>query len=276
MKFPIALQLYTVRDDLKEDFEGTLKKVKEMGYDGVEFAGLYDHTPEEIRDLCEKYGLTPISAHVNMAQTLEMGPEEMYGMYKTIGCKFVVIPHVSANYCKGDEDFSALVEICNRLGKVAKDYGMQLCYHNHDFEFTNMIDGKHMLDVLYESVSPDFLETELDTCWVNVGGENPSEYVRKYSGRCRIVHLKDFVGQKSENMYALIGVNDGAEEKAAEVQAFEFRPVGSGVQDFPSILKAAEEAGAEWVVVEQDRPALDKTPLECAQMSIEYLKTINK
>lgn len=276
MKFPVALQLYSVRDAANADLDGTLKQVKEMGFDGVELAGLYDYSAEEVRELCKKHGLTPISAHVNMAQTLQDGPEATYDLYQTIGCKFVVIPHVSSNYCKADEDFSELVKICKNLGNVAKDRGMQLCYHNHDFEFTNMIDGKHMLDALYESVEPDLLQTQLDTCWVNVGGETPAEYVRKYAGRCRIVHLKDFFGQKSDNMYALIGVDDGAAKESQENQTFEFRPVGYGVQDFPAILKAAEESGTEWIVVEQDEPSMGKTPLECAKMSIEYLKTINQ
>lgn len=276
MKFPVALQLYSVRNEAQADLDGTLKQVKEMGYDGVEFAGLYGHSAEEVRDLCKKHDLVPISAHVNMKETLEVGAEEMYDRYKTIGCQFVVIPHVSSNYCKADEDFPELVNICKKLGAVAKDRGMQLCYHNHDFEFTNMIDGKHMLDVLYESVDADLLQTQFDTCWVNVGGENPAQYVRKYAGRCRIVHLKDFVGQKSDNMYALIGVDDDAEKKAQENQKFEFRPVGYGLQDFSAILNAAAESGTEWVVVEQDQPSMDKTPLECAKMSMEYLKTINR
>ena len=274
MKFPVGLQLYSVRDEAKENLDDTLRQVKEMGYDGVEFAGLHGYSPEEIRDLCAKYGLTPISAHVPIAEMIA-DAKGTFEKYKTIGCEYVVIPHVSQDFCKKDEKFPALVDYATEFGKIAKDMGLQLGYHNHDFEFTNMIDGKHMLDVLYESVDADILKTQLDTCWVNVGGEVPADYIRKYSGRCPVVHLKDFVGQKSENMYALIGVKNDADKKAAENQAFELRPVGSGVQDFPAILKAAEEAGTKWVIVEQDRPALDKTPLECAKMSIDYLKTIN-
>ena len=99
----------------------------------------------------------------------------------------------------------------------------------------------------------------------------PADYIRKYSGRSPVVHLKDFAGSKSENMYELIGIEKKAE---AAPQKFEFRPVGFGKQDFPAILKAAEDAGAEWVVVEQDNPSMDLTPLECAAKSRAYLKTI--
>ena len=105
-----------------------------------------------------------------------------------------------------------------------------------------------------------------------MGGENPADYIRKYNGRIEIIHLKDFVGGKSENMYGLIGT-DG-KEAPKENSKFELRPVGSGVQDFPAILKATEEVNAKWVIVEQDNPSMGKTPIECAQVSINYLKTL--
>ena len=105
-----------------------------------------------------------------------------------------------------------------------------------------------------------------------MAGEDPAAYVRKYSGRAPLVHLKDFVGSKTANMYQLIGVDDDQKQEA--VEAFAFRPVGYGVQDFPAILSAAEDAGAEWVIVEQDMPSMGKTPLQCAEMSIQYLKTL--
>ena len=143
-------------------------------------------------------------------------------------------------------------------------------YHNHDFEFTK-INGQYILDTYYQEIPADLLQTELDTCWVNVGGENPAQYVRKYTGRAPIVHLKDFSGSKTENMYSLIGT-DAAKEEASE--KFEFRPIGYGRQDIPSILAASEDAGAGWVIVEQDSPSMGKTPMECAKMSIDYLKSI--
>ena len=157
------------------------------------------------------------------------------------------------------------------LGKKANELGMKLCYHNHDFEFVK-INGEYALDILYKEVPADLLSPQLDTCWVNVGGENPSDYIRKYADRIEIVHLKDFTGSKSENMYALIGIDDDKKKEASG--GFEFRPVGYGLQDFPAILDASKEVGAKWVVVEQDSPSMGKTPLECAEMSINYLKKI--
>lgn len=270
MKFPIAIQLYSVRDDMAADFEGTLKKVKALGYDAVEFAGLYGKSAAEVKKLCEEIGLVPLSAHVPFIDM--MNDLSLLDVYAEIGCKFVVIPYLTEEYRPGNEKFADVIEGAKVLGKKSNELGMKLCYHNHDFEFVK-VDGEYALDILYKEVSADLLQTELDTCWVNVGGENPAEYLRKYAGRAEILHLKDFVGAKSENMYALIGIDE--DEKKETGGKFEFRPVGSGVQNFPAILAAAEESGVEWVVVEQDMPSMDKTPMECAEMSINYLKSLS-
>lgn len=268
-KFKVALQLYSVRDEMAKDFKETIEKVKEMGYNGVEFAGLFGKSAKEVREICAELDIIPISAHVPLAE-MTNNPDVLKD-YQEIGCKFVAIPYVSSEYYAGGEKFDEFLEITKMLGAKAKELGMTLCYHNHDFEF-NKVDGKYGLDIIYSEISKELLETELDTCWINVGGENPSEYIRKYKGRARIIHLKDFSGSKTENMYALIGIDEN--EKKNTDGKFEFRPVGYGKQNFEEILKAAEDVEAEWVVVEQDNPSLDKMPLECAKMSIDYLKNI--
>ena len=267
--FPIALQLYSVRTDMEVDFEGTLKKVKELGYDGVEFAGIFGKSAAEIKKICAEIGLVPISAHVPYDELLK--GEETFKAYAEIGCKYIVIPWIGGEYLAGGEKNAEFIENVKKFGELANANGMKLCYHNHDFEFEK-VDGEYKLDRLYNDVPAELLSTQLDTCWVNVGGENPSDYIRKYNGRIEIIHLKDFVGSKSENMYGLIGAE--GKEKTEESTQFELRPVGSGVQDFPAILEASKEVGAKWVVVEQDSPSMGKTPLECAEMSINYLKKI--
>lgn len=270
-KLPVALQLYSVRDSLQADFEGTLKKVKEMGYDGVEFAGLFDKSFSEVKALCDKYDLPCVSAHISF-DLLKNDLDNIIEGYKSLGCKQVVIPGLPGEARPGERDFANTLADIKKIGEKCKENGMLLAYHNHDFEFVK-VGNDYGLDVIYSIIPEDLLLCQLDTCWVNIGGENPAEYVKKYSGRMYTVHLKDFVGQKSENMYKLIGIDEN-EEKESNVEKFAFRPCGYGVQNFADILKASEEAGAEWVIVEQDEPALDKTPLECAEMSVKYLKSL--
>ena len=269
MSFPVAIQLYSVRQDAAANLYTTLKRVKALGYDGVEFAGLHNHTPEEIRDMCADIGLVPISAHVPY-QDMVADPEAVLSQYAVIGCKYVVVPYLTEEYRPGTDKFPEVVKNVAMLGAVAKKLGLQLLYHNHDFEFLKL-DGKYALEVLYDTVSADLLQTELDTCWVNVGGENPAEYLLKYQDRAPIVHLKDFVGEKSEDMYELIGIDKKAPARPSN---FEFRPVGSGVQDMPAIIEAAKDAGAGWVVVEQDMPSMGLAPLQCIEKSRQYLKSI--
>jgi len=273
MSFPIALQLYSVREDLEKDFEGTLRKVKALGYEGVEFAGLYGYKPEATRKLMKEIGLTPVSAHVPFVD-LMADPQAMVNDYAEIGCKYIVIPYLTPEYRPNAEKFAEVIEGAKVLGKAARDRGLTLLYHNHDFEFEK-INGEYALDILYRSVPADLLQTEIDTCWVNVAGEDPAAYLQKYAGRSPVVHLKDFVmpGKRPGKLYELIGIQD--DQKAAEDEAFDFRPLGLGAQDFPKILQACKAVQAQWVVVEQDRPSMGKTALECAQISIQYLASIN-
>lgn len=269
MSLPVAVQVYSVRDEAAKDLKKTLERIKAMGYDGVEFAGLYDHTGAEVRAMCEEIGLVPVSAHVPLVDMLK-DPHGVLSTYAEIGCKYVAVPYLKPEHRPGHPNFPFIVGFISIIGKAAKELGIQLLYHNHDFEFIKL-DGKYALDLLYETVSEELLKTELDVCWVNVGGEDPSDYIRKYSGRAPVVHLKDFYGEKSEDMYELIGIESQAPKRPGN---FEFRPVGYGLQNFPEILKASEEAGAEWVVVEQDKESMGLTPMECIEKSREYLKTL--
>ncbi len=270
MKLPIAIQLYSVRDNMEKDFEGTVKKIKELGYEGVEFAGLFGKSGLEVKKLCDELDLVPVSAHVPYYDMLE-NPREVLKDYKDLGCKYVVVPYLTEECRPGTDGWDDTVKGIRKIGEAAKEMGIQLLYHNHDFEFLK-IDGKYALDILYDTVPADLLQTEIDTCWVNVGGEEPAAYVEKYTGRAPIVHLKDFHGSKGNGpLYKLIGIEEEAEETTS---TFEFRPVGSGVQDWKKIIASAEKAGAQWVIVEQDDPSMGKTPMECAEMSISYLKTL--
>ena len=268
-----GVQLYSVRTDLAEDFEGTLKAVSEMGYEGVEFASLCGKKPEEVAELCKKYNLNPISAHVPFDSLNNLTEKTMLD-FAAVGCKYIVIPYLPPELRPGTDGFNEVVQYAERIGKAAKENGMTLLYHNHDFEFKKIGD-EYALDYLYRTVSKEYLETEVDTCWVNVAGVEPAEYVRKYSGRAPIVHLKDFYkkeGAASGKMYKLIGLDDN--EAADENEAFSFRPLGMGMQNVQSLLDAATDAGAEWVIVEQDEPWNGMTRMESIKASIEYLKTL--
>ena len=269
---PVALQLYSVRGDLEADFLGTLCKVSEMGYEGVEYAGLYGYEPAQIKHWCDSLGLVSLSAHVPLADMLA-DIDKVIADYKALGCEYIVVPYVTEERRPGGELFMQMVEEIRAIGQKAKDAGLVLLYHNHDFEFAKLENGQCGLDYLYENVPADLLQTELDQCWVKYAGYDPVEYLQKYSGRSPVVHLKDFFvqGEQEGDPYALIGLDEG--EKKANT-AFEFRPLGHGLQDVPSIIAASKAAGSKWLVVEQDNPSMGKTPLESVKMSMDYLKSL--
>ncbi|HPJ75557.1 MAG TPA: sugar phosphate isomerase/epimerase [Clostridia bacterium] len=276
MSLPVAIQLYSVRNDLDSDFQNVIKKIKEYGYDGVEFASLHNQEPEYVKSLLDETGLIPVSAHVALDEMLE-STDEVFKTYSFIGCKYIAVPYLPEERRPGKPLFDKALKQIEELGLKAKDYGLQLLYHNHDFEFVK-VNGKFGLDVIYDTISKDLLKTEIDTCWVKVAGVDPSEYIEKYTNRSPVVHLKDFYKQdmaKDVKMYGLIGVNsDDKESKKDNQEAFSFRPLGMGMQDIPAILEASVKAGAQWMVVEQDKPQKGRTALECAKLSIKYLNNL--
>mgnify|MGYP003295104078 CR=1 FL=1 len=207
MKLPVAIQVYSVRDDAAADLRGTLEKIKEMGYDGVELAGLFGHCPKKVKHWCDSLGLNPISAHVPLADMLA-DVDKVIADYKAVGCEYIVVPYVTAERRPGGELFMQMIEEIRTIGTKAKEAGLVLLYHNHDFEFIKMPNGQYGLDYIYSTIGPELLETELDTCWVKVAGECPVAYIKKYANRCPVVHLKDFKksGDNLDKLYDLIGI----------------------------------------------------------------------
>ena len=131
---PVGLQLYTVRGDMEKDFKGTLQKVKELGYDGVEFAGLFGNAPADVKAMCAEIGLNPISAHVPLADMLA-DVDKVIADYKAIGCEYIVVPYVTEERRPGGDKFMQMVEEIRTIGQKCKEAGLVLLYHNHDFEF---------------------------------------------------------------------------------------------------------------------------------------------
>ncbi len=270
MKLPIAYQVYSARDEAQADLNGVLAQISALGYDGVEFAGFYGHTAEEVKALLAKHGLTAISSHVPIAQIIG----DMFGVisyHKAIGCSYIAIPFLDESSRPGALGFAEMLKVIYQFGRLCREAGIQLLYHNHDFEFVTL-SGQYGLDFLYGAVPADILQTEIDTCWVKYAGLDPAQYVRKYAGRCPVVHLKDYVGRRDgKTPYGLIGTDKAADTGVA----FSFKPVGHGCQDIPSIVDAALGSGAKWLVVEQDL-STERPPLEAAKLSREYLKTIGQ
>ena len=265
----VSLQLFSVRDEIEADLYGTLKAVKEMGYDYVQFSDFCNRIPEEIKAMLDELNLTCFSTHVSYAELLSADQKFIDGL-NLIGVKYVALPWLGLEEHIGGEKWEQTVRQVNDIASLFKKGGITLLYHNHEHEF-RLYEGKPLLDWLYKTVPSDLLQTEFDTCWVKYAGFDPCEYLKKYSGRSPVVHLKDFICEKYAN--APDASKKEARAESRSENGFMLKPVGYGQQDFPAIIKASIEAGAEEIVVEQDFWP-EHTAMEAARLSREYLKSI--
>ncbi|WP_028235640.1 sugar phosphate isomerase/epimerase family protein [Pseudobutyrivibrio sp. MD2005] len=274
-KLPVGIQVYGLRDLLEntpENFKDVMTKVKELGYDGVELAGLYGLEPEFVKKTLEEVGLTPISAHVAFDEMMN-DIDKVIADYKTIGVKYLVMPYMAEEYRPANpEGFKKFLPLLNEVGEKIHKAGMTFLYHNHDFEFVKLENGKWGYDEMFDSIPAENLQSELDTCWCDVATGEAPEFVKKYTNRIPVVHLKDYIKKgEVKNMYKLIGIDE--EESEGDTGYFGFRPVGFGQMIWEPVLDAAIEANANWVIVEQDEH-YELEPLECARRSREYLRIL--
>ena len=264
----VGLQLYSVREQMANNMEATLKAVKEMGYDYVEFVDYYGATPKQVKELVDKYELCAVSAHRNPDIIFE-NPDLQIEYLKTLGIKYSAIPWYTVN--EYHENWDGTIETFIKLGELLKKNGIKLMYHNHDFEFQK-INGQYILDKLYNTIPQDLFEPEFDTCWIKYAGADPVEYINRFSNRINVVHLKDFICEKLGGgpVYELIG-QDKNKTTSQQDNGFKFKPVGKGCQDWKPIIEACRNSNAQYVIVEQDQ-WYDDDPLECARFSRAYLK----
>jgi sugar phosphate isomerase/epimerase len=237
----LSVQLYTVREQIKSDLPGTLKKVRDIGFENVETA----FWPEGISvQQAAKYlkdaGLSVSSAHIE----IPLGDK-----------KQIFLDTAAAYNCKKmiwhgwpeDKRYSSmsgtleLVSIYNEAGKFAKAHGLEFGLHNHWWEYRNKIDGRYVYEVLLENLDKDIF-FEVDTYWVKVAGQDPKAIVKKMGSRAPLLHIKDGPAQWNDSLPA-----DNPDPMTA---------VGKGTQNFPAIVQAAD-GNTEWMVVEMDRTSGD-------------------
>lgn len=245
-KIPIALQMYTLRDESAKDYVGTLAKVAKLGYAGVELAGTGGLSATDLAKTLASLGLKVAGSHIGLDQ-LESNLEAELDFNATIGNAHIVCPWVGEERRKTAADWRTLAASFNRIGDACAKRGMKFCYHNHAFEFEKF-DGLAGLDILFGAADPRLVNSELDTYWVKYGGGDPVAYVNRFSGRIPLVHLKDM----------------SADTDRA------FAEIGEGTLDIRGIISAAEKAGTTWAIVEQD--VCKRPPLESVEISITNLR----
>ncbi|WHY01525.1 sugar phosphate isomerase/epimerase [Neobacillus sp. DY30] len=243
---PIALQMYTLRDGSERDFSGTLRKVKELGFDGVEFAGFGGMSVLEVKALIEEIGLQAVACHIPLNE-LKNNLYQVIEDLKTLDCRYVVCPYLMPD-SRTEADYNALIPFLDHAGEICCNEGITLCYHNHDFELDKLSDGKMALETIFDKTQSENVKAELDVYWLTKAGENPVNWMKRYQNRTPLIHLKDMT------------LNE---------EGF-FAELGTGGVDIEAILDHGEKAGVQWWIIEQDVSRL--TPFESIEISINYLK----
>jgi sugar phosphate isomerase/epimerase len=245
----IGLELYTVRDSLKKDFEGTLSRVAKIGYKEVELAGYFEHMagwnpePKQARQILDSNGLAAPSTHVPYNALSPENWPKIIEASEILGHKYIVNPSIDRSLAKTVEGWKRAAEAFNRAGKESLRSGIQLGYHNHIEEF-KPIEDKLPYDILLHETDPNLVVMEMDLGWAHEAGVDPLEYFAKYPGRFPLVHVKDFTKDR------------------------QMTDVGSGEIDWKRILAKSDLAGIKHYFVEFDDP---KSPFESIQNSYTYL-----
>ncbi len=249
----IALQLYTVRDQIKTDAKGTLHKLAGLGIDTVETAFWPENiSVKQAATLLKDAGLKVCSAHVELP--VGAGKDRMLEIADSFQCKRVIWHGWPEDKRYSSlEGTKELVGIYNEANRFAKSHGLQFGLHNHWWEYRNRVDGRFVYQILHEMVDPDIF-FEIDTYWVKVAGQDPADIVAQFGARAPLLHIKDGPAKWSDEL-----PKDNPDPMV---------PVGQGVQDFPAIVKAAN-GNTQFMVVEMDKTAMDV--FEAIRESVDYL-----
>ena len=258
----VGLQLYTVRDSLKQDFEGTIAKVAQVGYKEVEFAGYFGKSPQEVRKILDSNKVISPSEHVSYDIVQNKWPETLEAAY-VIGQKFIVCPWVDVSQRKEPDGWKRAAETFNRAGEAAQKAGIQFAYHNHVFEFepSEVLGGKLPYDFLLAETDPKLVTMELDLCWITVGGQDPVKYFERDPGRFPLVHVKDWTTKGP-------GGSDYGGATGESRKPGHMTDVGQGEIDWKRIFAQSGKAGVQHYFVENDEP---KSAFEDIKISYAYL-----
>jgi sugar phosphate isomerase/epimerase len=244
----IGVQLYTVRDRMARDVAATLREVAGVGYREVETAGLFQLSPEQFRSALDEAGLVSPAGHFPIDAVREQ-PAATLAIARTLGQQWLVVPYLDESERTAD-GFQRLADDLNRFGVAARDEGIRVAYHNHDFEFAPLGDGRTGYDLLLDGTDPSLVDIELDLFWAVKGGRDPVALFAAHPGRFTLCHVKDMTDIA------------GSQEMVA---------VGEGEMDFAGIF-ARGEAGLRHYFVEHDNPV---DPIASIRTSYEHLRQLS-
>jgi sugar phosphate isomerase/epimerase len=268
-KFLTGVQLYSIRDDMKADPLGTLKKLAAMGYKNVEHANyadrkFYGYAPKEFKKILDGLGMKMPSGHTVLNSThWDESKKDFKDNWKytvedaaIMGQKYVISPWLDDEYRKTHDDLKRYMEVFNKSGELCKKSGMQYGYHNHDFEFSQKLNDIPVYDIILQNTDPNLVIQQLDIGNMYNGGGKAMEWLKKYPGRFASMHVKDEV--KSEK-----GEMGGHYESAV---------LGTGVIGVKEVIDYAKKSGGTIHFIIEQESYQGKSPMDCVKEDLAIMK----
>lgn len=264
----VGIQLYSVRDDMGKDPLGTLQQLAAMGYKHVEHAGymnrkFYGYTPKEFKNILDDLGMAMPSGHTVLATPhWDETKKDFTDLWKytvedaaIMGQKFVISPWLDNKYRKDRNALLQFMDVFNKSGQLCKRWGMKFGYHNHDFEFSEKLDGQVLYDIMLKNTDPELVIQQLDTGNLYNGGANAMEIVKQYPGRFLSLHVKDEIKATEGN------------------EKYESTILGKGIVNLKEVIDYVRKntKGVHYIIEQESYQG--KTPLECAKEDLGVMKS---
>jgi sugar phosphate isomerase/epimerase len=264
----VGLQLYSVRDDMTKDPKGSLEKLSKMGYVYVEHANyvnrkFYGFSAQEFRKILDDLGLKMISGHTVMGkQHWDDAKKDFSDSWKytvddaaVLGQKWVISPSMDNSMRKNYDDFKKYMDIFNKSGELCQKQGMRFGYHNHDFEFSEKLNGEKLFDIMMKSLNPKLVAMQLDIGNLYNGGAVALDVMNQYPGRFEIIHVKDEIAAKGGN------------------EKYESTILGEGIVNTKRVVDLARDKGGTTCYIIEQESYGAKTPMECVEQDLKIMKS---
>ena len=255
-KGPVGLQLYSLRDQFAKDVSATLDQVRSFGIEYVELAGTYGLAPEKFKALLDSKGLKPVSGHFSFEQFRDQ-VEAVARDAKTLGIEYVGCAWIPHNGKFDEKTCREAIQVFNRAGEALAKHGLKFFYHTHGYEFQPHGKGT-LFDLMMAETKPAFVRYQMDVFWIVHPGQDPVRLLEKYGSRFELMHVKDM--KKGTPTGLLTGSSDVNNDVT----------VGTGVMNWPAILKAARKAGVKWYFLEDESQSV----VEQIPQSLRYLEQV--
>ena len=256
-KVTMAIQLYTLRNQCQtaEDFDNTLARLAAMGVKDVQISGIGDIPAGIQKEILDKNGMAVCVTHKDFGW-MKADLPGVIAHHRTIGCDAVGIGSMP-NDCRGNvEEVKGFIRDAEKVSAGLREAGMTFQYHNHDFEFKPLEDGKCIMDVLIEESDPDLFHFIPDVAWIDYAGADPVEVLKRMKGRVKVLHFKDYI-------------LDGDGKRR-------FVSLGKGVVDLKACYETAAELGIPYIAYEQDDCWVDDDPFKATEESWEFMQSLLK